>query len=122
TGKVEDVLLLLLLRRAHAEAKQWKWRVDRLEACNEACLGTCAAGRRHDMVEREPTIIRLSDDFVGAVHIAERAGRIGSAARDDVDSPALGTEILRCRLHLGLHVCAAGALVGGGTMKMVEQH
>src|SRR6202000_3159561 len=87
-GEVVDVLLLLLLGRAHADAEDGDLRIDRDEGGDEARLGAGAAGRVHGVADLQAALVRLRHQLQRAIGIAERADGVRAAARDDVRLPA----------------------------------
>ena len=120
-GEGEDVFLLLGFGRAHADAQQRDPCVHRLEPGDQPGLGAGAAGGVNDMVDPQGAVVDLGQHLEGAVDIAQRAGRVRAAAGDRVDLPAIGAQPVRDLLDLGIQIAAAGALLGGGAMQMIQK-
>ena len=120
-SELVDVLLLLRLRRAHADAEQRDLGIDRLQPDDQARLRAGAAGGMDEVIDDHAALIGLIDKFERAIGVAERAGRIGAAAGDRVDGLSLGAHLVGHRLHFGVHVEAAAALFRRRAMQVVEK-
>lgn len=76
----------------------------------------------HHPVDLELEVVGLRHQFERAVHIAERAGDVGSAAGNDVRLARRGTDLDGHLVHLGGHVAATGDDANPGAEQLVQEH
>lgn len=120
--KVEHVLFLLRLGRAHPEPQKRNARIDRPQPHDQPGLGARAARCRHHMVNHQPPVIRLANQFKGAVHIAKRPGCIRTASDDCIDLPAVLAKLFGDGFHFQVHIQPARPFFGRCAMQMIKQH
>ena len=121
-GQLEDIVLLLVLRRPHADAEQLDVAVDAGEPGDQAGLRAGAPRRMDEVIDLEAGRVGLHHQFQRRVDIAKRTGRIGTPAGDGIDLAAGGGELFAELRQLAVHVRIRPAALDGGTVENVEQH
>jgi hypothetical protein len=121
-GQGQDIGLLLLPRRADADAEHGNAAIQAHEARNQPGLGAGAARGMHHMVDPQVHGGGLGHQLQRRADIAEGAHRVGAAARNDIGALAGLPQHLGQRLHLRLHVRAARAAGDDGAVQLVHHH
>ena len=81
---------------------------EMLEAHHDSGVGSAATTCADEAIDRESSHEGLVQDFFCAGYVSRGANRIGSATRDHIAFPSLGSQLVGNLLHLLHHVRAAG--------------
>ena len=95
---------------------------DAGKAGDQSRLGSRAARRMHHMIDAQPQVIGLPDEFHGGIDIAERADGIRSSARNEVRLASFAFESCGDFGEFAIHIRIGGAALDAGAMQMVQQH
>ena len=120
--QLQHILFLPRLRRAHADAQHRNVRPHHRQPGDQTGVGSGAAGRGDDAVDRRVQFIGLDHDLAGAVDIAQRPDRVRATAGDDIGLAAPGPHPGRGLFQLGGHVGTARHGADPGPEQPVHQH
>jgi uncharacterized membrane-anchored protein len=74
------------------------------------------------MINAQPQIIGLRDEFDRGIDIAESAGGIRSPSRYEIGFAALALQPGRYSRKFGIHIRISRAMLDARTMQMIQQH
>ena len=121
-GQIIDHLLLLGLWRAGADAQYRDLGVHRAHARDQPRL---RAGRPRGMdqtVDLHAGGVHLIEQLKCTIDVSQCPGRIGAAARNDIDIVAFRPLFLRRTFHLGGHVVASDEFFCRRPVEVIQQH
>ena len=121
-GEIEDVLFLPIAGGANADAEQRYSGAYAGKTGDQTCLRARAAGGAHHMINAQPQIIGLRDEFDRGIDIPESAGRIRSPSRYQIRFAALVFQPGCDFCKFGIHVRIGRAMLDARTVQMIQQH